>query len=59
MYTTSWCGDCRAAKYFLNEKNIPYVEINIENGDGAAEIVMQANQWRAVGAHVRYQSPVR
>ena len=46
MYTTSRCGDCRAAKRFLSEKNIPYEEIDIEDVDGAAETVMQANQER-------------
>ena len=46
MYTTALCGDCRAAKRFLSEKNIPYEEINIEDVDGAAEIVMRANQGR-------------
>ena len=46
IYTTSLCGDCRAAKRFLSERNIPYEEINIENVDGAVEIVMQANQGR-------------
>ncbi|MCI0627819.1 MAG: glutaredoxin family protein [Acidobacteria bacterium] len=46
MYTTSSCGDCRAAKRFLSERNIPYEEINIEEVDGAASIVMQVNQGR-------------
>ena len=46
MYTTSQCSDCRAAKRFLMEQGIPYEEINIENTDGAAEIVVQANQGR-------------
>ena len=46
IYTTSRCSDCRAAKLFLNEQNIPYEEINIENVDGAVEIVMQVNQGR-------------
>lgn len=46
IYTTSSCSDCRAAKRFLSETNIPYEEINIEAVDGAAEIVMQANQGR-------------
>ena len=31
---------------FLKEQNIPYEEINIEDVDGAAAIVMQANQGR-------------
>ena len=38
IYTTSWCGDCRAAKRFLVEKAIDYEEINIEKVPGAAEI---------------------
>ena len=46
IYTTSQCSDCRAAKRFLSEQNIAYDEINIENVDGAVEIVMQANQGR-------------
>ena len=46
LYTTSTCSDCRAAKRFLSERNIPYEEINIEDADGAVEIVMQANQGR-------------
>ena len=46
IYTTSLCSDCRAAKRFLSEQNIPYAEINIEEVDGAVEIVMQANQGR-------------
>jgi mycoredoxin len=46
MHTTSWCGDCRAAKRFLSEKNLPYGEINLEDVDGAAEIVIQVNQGR-------------
>jgi len=46
IYTTSSCSDCRAAKRFLGEQNIPYEEINIEMADCAAEVVMQANQGR-------------
>lgn len=43
MYTTTWCGDCRHAKRFLNEQGISYEEINIEEQDGAAEHVMSIN----------------
>jgi mycoredoxin len=46
MYTTTRCGDCRAAKRFLAEMQIPYEEINIEEVDGAADIVLRANQGR-------------
>ncbi|MGA9996794.1 MAG: glutaredoxin domain-containing protein [Pyrinomonadaceae bacterium] len=44
MYTTTWCGDCRHAKRFLNEQGILYEEINIEEQDGAAEYVMSINE---------------
>ena len=43
MYTTAWCGDCRNAKRFFNERGIPYEEINIEQQEGAAEYVMKIN----------------
>ena len=43
MYTTTLCSDCRNAKRFLNEHNISYEEINIEEVDGAAEHVMKIN----------------
>jgi len=44
MYTTQWCGDCFRAKWFLNQRQIPFEEVNIENTPGAVEFVMGANQ---------------
>lgn len=43
MYTTRWCGDCRNAKRFLNERGVAFEEVNIEETDGAAEHVMSVN----------------
>lgn len=43
MYTTPWCGDCRHAKRFMNERGIAYEEIDIEQTEGAAEYVMSIN----------------
>ncbi len=43
MYTTSWCGDCRAAKQFLAERGIPYEEVDIGANPEAAAIVMKLN----------------
>ncbi|MGH9898571.1 MAG: glutaredoxin family protein [Pyrinomonadaceae bacterium] len=43
VYTTQWCGDCRNAKRFLHEHNIPFEEIDIEQHEGAAQYVMQLN----------------
>ena len=46
MFTTTRCGDCRAAKRYLAEVGVGYEEINIEEVDGAADIVMNANMGR-------------
>ncbi len=43
MYTTTWCGDCRNAKRFLNEQGVVYEEINIEEHEDAAAYVMKVN----------------
>lgn len=43
MYTTSWCGECFRAKRFLKAKQVTFEEINIEEDDQAAQLVMQSN----------------
>lgn len=49
MYTTAWCGDCRRAKRYLDEWGVAFVEVNIEEVEGAAEMVMAwANGKRVV-----------
>jgi mycoredoxin len=48
MYSTTWCGDCRRSKRWLNENNIPYTEIDIEEDAQAAAYVDQVNHGRAV-----------
>ena len=30
LYTADWCGSCQTAKRFLESKNIPFEEINID-----------------------------
>ena len=42
MYTTTLCRDCRLAKEFLAERNIPYEEINIDDIPDAVEVVLKA-----------------
>jgi mycoredoxin len=44
MFATTWCGDCRMAKRWLDSHSIPYEYINIEQDDQAAEYVMQVNR---------------
>ncbi len=43
MYTTSWCGDCRRAKKWLNEHAVAYRDIDIDQDEAAAQVVMQIN----------------
>lgn len=31
LYGTSWCGYCKMAKKFFNDKKIPFIEYDIEN----------------------------
>ena len=43
FYTTPWCGDCKLAKEFLAERDIPFEEVDIDQQPEAAEIVMKLN----------------
>jgi len=48
MYSTQWCGDCRAAKRFLREHNITYSEIDIDANNDAAQRVIDWSGGRRV-----------
>ena len=48
VYSAAWCRDCRAAKRFLTEHNIPFAEIDIETTPGAAAQVIAATGKRAI-----------
>jgi mycoredoxin len=43
MYTTSWCGFCSRLKRGLQAEGIDYDEVNIEEVEGAADLVMAKN----------------
>jgi mycoredoxin len=43
IYTTNWCPDCRQAKRFLEEHQLPYEELDIGKDLGAAKFVKHAN----------------
>jgi mycoredoxin len=43
MYTTTWCGDCRRAKYFLQQRGVAYREVNIEGNENAEALVLKVN----------------
>jgi len=46
VYSASWCPDCRAAKRFLDEHKLSY--INIETTPGAADEVVKHTGKRAI-----------
>lgn len=43
IYSTIWCGYCRRLKSQLDREGIEYVEVDIEEEAGAAEVVMAVN----------------
>ena len=48
VYSAAWCRDCREAKRFLTQHNIPFTEIDIESTPGAADEVMRNVGKRAI-----------
>ena len=48
VYSANWCRDCREAKRFLAQHQIPYKEIDIEAVPGAAEEVIRNVGKRAI-----------
>ncbi len=44
LYGVSWCGDCRRARQIFTEKQINYLDIDIEQDEQAAEFVRQQNR---------------
>jgi mycoredoxin len=43
VYSTSWCGYCFRLTAMLERAGIPFTEVNIEEDEAAAEIVMAVN----------------
>jgi mycoredoxin len=43
VYSTTWCGYCSRLKKMLDREGIGYAEVNIEEDEAAAELVMRVN----------------
>lgn len=43
VYGTKICPDCRRSKKWLDENNVPYKEIFLEEDDSAVAFVMKVN----------------
>ncbi len=48
VYSAPWCPDCRTAKRFLQQNNIPFTEVDIEKTPGAADEVVRRTGKRAI-----------
>ena len=48
VYSALWCPDCREAKRFLDQHQLPYTDINIETTPGAADEVVKRTGKRAI-----------
>jgi mycoredoxin len=48
VYSAPWCPDCRTAKRFLAQNNIPFTEVDIEKTPGAADEVVRHTGKRAI-----------
>jgi len=46
VYLTHWCYDCRRARRFLMERNVPFDEIDIDESPDAEDLVMRVNNGR-------------
>ena len=45
MYAVSWCGDCRAARKFLDSHGVEYTEIDVDHDRVAsAELVRRVGK---------------
>lgn len=43
MYSADWCGDCRRSKRVMDELNVAYTLIDIENDRAATAKVQEIN----------------
>ena len=43
IYATNWCGDCKRARRFFDDHEIPYQWINIDDNPEAEQFVRTTN----------------
>ena len=46
VYGNPWCGDCRRAKKFLQDRGVAFHEVNVDENPEAIELVMRVNDGR-------------
>lgn len=48
VYGADWCPDCRRSKNFLNEKNIAFMWIDVDQDQAAEALVREKNNGNRV-----------
>lgn len=48
LYTTRWCGYCRAAKALLDKAGLPYDEVDLTNDSKGRDQVRRSTGWSTV-----------
>lgn len=48
LYGADWCPDCRRAKRFLQDNQINFEFIDVENTEGASDYVMKVNNGKRI-----------
>ena len=48
VYSAAWCPDCREAKRFLAQHNIPYKDIDIETTPAAVDEIVKHTGKQAI-----------
>lgn len=43
LYGTAWCGDCHRSRLVLQKNGIEYVDVDIDQEEGAEQIVLDVN----------------
>lgn len=46
VYCRPWCGDCMRAKQWLDRREIPYTEVDVESDSKAREYAASLNDGR-------------
>jgi mycoredoxin len=44
FYGVSWCGDCRRARQIFTDKNVKFVDVDIDRDAKAVDFVKQVNR---------------
>lgn len=41
IYSTTWCGFCKSEKQYLDGKNVPYVDKDVEKDEAAQKELLE------------------